>query len=171
MSTSPLAEFDHAAQEAAKPHSGKRLSLHERALILKARSRTPPPTVAEIANTLGCAESSVYRVLASAKLEVAPLLATYADDAIEMFVRAADKAADKGYTQGAERLLLYANKLEPLADPKHAANAVAVQVNVALSPGTPTFAPPPELTLDVVAQPAPTLTAETLPALTLDVKR
>lgn len=166
MSDAPSTDLDlleHAVADTKRPNRGRRLSIADRAYILKARSRPHPPTIAEIARVIGCAESTVYHVLAAAQLDVIPVLATYAADAAQMMVTAAEKAADKGYITGAERLLQYANKLPTLAPAN--STQLAVQVNVAVSPGTPGYASPTTLaldTFDAVATPTPTSEPTTL---------
>lgn len=151
MSDSALATFEDAAHDAAEhaanPKQRKCLSVMDRAYILKARQQTPPATIDAIAAVIGCHRATVMRCLAAAQVDVPAVLATYADEAVAHMLEASAVAASKGYQQGALAILHYGQKLEPLAEAK-GNTGVAVQVNVALSPGTPGFASPPTLALD-----------------------
>ena len=150
MSASTLPEIRAAALDSANPQNGKRLSVMDRAYILKARALNPPASADAIAETLGCHVRTVWRVLSAAQLDVVPVLASYADDAVADLLTASRVAAAKGYQQPALALLYHGQKLEPILTDK-AASGVAVQVTIALSPGTPAFDAPTPLTLDATS--------------------
>lgn len=143
MSDSALATLEAATHEPdqldGNPKTYRKLSAMDRAYIIKARAQAHPATYDAIAQVIGCHVRTVHRVCESAKLDVVPLLATYADDAVEMLVRAADNAADKGYQQGALAILHYGQKLEPIDTGKGSTTGVNITINAVPLPGTPTY--------------------------------
>ena len=154
----PLAQMDADAQALANAHTSKRLSLLQRNAIVQAKQRNPNLTLRQIAEVIGCSHETVRVVLAEHNADALALMRHLRVQAVEAWGRAIDKAADKGYNIAARELLIATGDI---AQDAKSSGAVAVQVNLSLSPGTPAYAPPPDLALDTHALPAPQ------PALTL----
>jgi hypothetical protein len=106
------------------------------------REAQPDATLAEIGSALGCSDASVHRVLHRAsKLHIEAMLASLGPEAVDAMRLAMWAGAEKGFYQGAERVLTHAKLVdEPkLVLPQSGPN-IAVTFAFAL-PGVPLATP------------------------------
>lgn len=130
----------------------------ERALIVHAKRKNPALPNQQLAKMFGIHATAVDRMVKRYALmpPIKELLATLAPEAVRDMKRASTVAAERGDPAPAEKILIHAGELEPIADRNE--RAFGPQIIVGILPGMPAAPEPSQKALSSPVEAVQTVT-------------